>query len=240
MKTVSEVSRLTGISVRTLHHYDAIGLLHPTAVTKAGYRMYDDAALCRLQSILLFRELEFPLKEIKTMLDSPAFDPSEALAQQIHLLELQRRHIDELISFAREIQEKGVKPMAFHAFDNKDLEQYKAEVKERWGETRAYQEYEQKQRDGQDFAAGTEQLMGAFAKLGSMKELTPDDPQVQEQVGVLQRVITENFYTCTPEILSGLGEMYTADERFRENIDRAGGEGTAEFARQAIAAYCKN
>lgn len=239
MKTVSEVSRLTGISVRTLHHYDAIGLLHPTAVTKAGYRMYDDAALCRLQSILLFRELKFPLKEIKTMLDSPAFDPSEALAQQIHLLELQRRHIDELISFAREIQEKGVKPMAFHAFDNKDLEQYKAEVKERWGETRAYQEYEQKQRDGQDFAAGTEQLMGALAKLGSMKELPPDDPQVQEQVGVLQRVITENFYTCTPEILSGLGEMYTADERFRENIDRAGGEGTAEFARRAIAAYCK-
>ena len=239
MKTVSEVSRLTGISVRTLHHYDAIGLLHPTAVTKAGYRMYDDAALCRLQSILLFRELKFPLKEIKTMLDSPAFDPSEALAQQIHLLELQRRHIDELISFAREIQEKGVKPMAFHAFDNKDLEQYKAEVKERWGETRAYQEYEQKQRDGQDFAAGTAQLMGAFAKLGSMKELTPDNPQVQEQVGVLQRVITENFYTCTPEILSGLGEMYTADERFRENIDRAGGEGTAEFARRAIAAYCK-
>ena len=239
MKTVSEVSRLTGISVRTLHHYDAIGLLHPTAVTKAGYRMYDDAALCRLQSILLFRELQFPLKEIKTMLDSPSFDPSEALAQQIHLLELQRRHIDELISFAREIQEKGVKPMAFHAFDNKDLEQYKAEVKERWGETRAYQEYEQKQRDGQDFAAGTAQLMGAFAKLGSMKELTPDNPQVQEQVGVLQRVITENFYTCTPEILSGLGEMYTADERFRENIDRAGGEGTAEFARQAIAAYCK-
>ena len=240
MKTVSEVSRLTGISVRTLHHYDAIGLLHPTAVTKAGYRMYDDAALCRLQSILLFRELQFPLKEIKTMLDSPSFDPSEALAQQIHLLELQRRHIDELISFAREIQEKGVKPMAFHAFDNKDLEQYKAEVKERWGETRAYQEYEQKQRDGQDFAAGTAQLMGAFAKLGSMKELTPDNPQVQEQVGVLQRVITENFYTCTPEILSGLGEMYTADERFRENIDRAGGKGTAEFARQAIAAYCKN
>ena len=239
MKTVSEVSRLTGISVRTLHHYDAIGLLHPTAVTKAGYRMYDDAALCRLQSILLFRELQFPLKEIKTMLDSPSFDPSEALAQQIHLLELQRRHIDELISFAREIQEKGVKPMAFHAFDNKDLEQYKAEVKERWGETRAYQEYEQKQRDGQDFAAGTEQLMGAFAKLGSMKELTPDNPQVQEQVGVLQRVITENFYTCTPEILSVLGEMYTADERFRENIDRAGGEGTAEFARRAIAAYCK-
>ena len=239
MKTVSEVSRLTGISVRTLHHYDAIGLLHPTAVTKAGYRMYDDAALCRLQSILLFRELQFPLKEIKTMLDSPSFDPSEALAQQIHLLELQRRHIDELISFAREIQEKGVKPMAFHAFDNKDLEQYKAEVKERWGETRAYQEYEQKQRDGQDFAAGTAQLMGAFAKLGSMKELPPDNPQVQEQVGALQRVITENFYTCTPEILSGLGEMYTADERFRENIDRAGGEGTAEFARRAIAAYCK-
>lgn len=238
MKTVSEVSRLTGISVRTLHHYDAIGLLHPTAVTKAGYRMYDDAALCRLQSILLFRELQFPLKEIKTMLDSPSFDPSEALSQQIHLLELQRRHIDKLISFAREIQEKGVKPMAFHAFDNKDLEQYKAEVKERWGDTQAYQEYEKKQSGGQDFTQGTEQLMAVFVKLGSMKELPPDDPAVQEQVAALQRVITENFYTCTKEILSGLGRMYTADERFRENIDRAGGEGTAEFAGKAIESYC--
>ena len=88
MRTVKEVSRLTGVSVRTLHHYDAIGLLKPTEVTRAGYRLYDDTALSRLQSILLFRELQFPLKEIKAILDSPDFDPEEALTQQIKLLEM--------------------------------------------------------------------------------------------------------------------------------------------------------
>ena len=111
MRTVKEVSKLTGVSVRTLHYYDAIGLLEPTKVTDAGYRMYDDTALSRLQNILLFRELQFPLKEIKEILDSPNFNQEEAVAQQIKLLELQYKHIGELISFAREIQTKGVKIM---------------------------------------------------------------------------------------------------------------------------------
>ena len=104
MRTVKEVSKLAGVSVRTLHYYDAIGLLEPTKVTDAGYRMYDDTALSRLQNILLFRELQFPLKEIKEILDSPNFNQEEAVAQQIKLLELQYKHIGELISFAREIQ----------------------------------------------------------------------------------------------------------------------------------------
>ena len=105
MRTVKEVSKLTGVSVRTLHYYDAIGLLEPTKVTDAGYRMYDDTSLSRLQNILLFRELQFPLKEIKEILDSPNFNQEEAVAQQIKLLELQYKHIGELISFAREIQD---------------------------------------------------------------------------------------------------------------------------------------
>ena len=108
MKTVKEVSRITGVSVRTLHHYDAIGLLKPTAVTEAGYRLYDDAALERMQSILLFRELQFPLKDIKRILDAPDFDPMAALAQQVRLLEMQREHLEQLISHAREIQQTGV------------------------------------------------------------------------------------------------------------------------------------
>ena len=95
MKTVKEVSRLTGVSVRALHHYDAIGLLKPTRVTEAGYRLYDEESLQRLQTILLFRELQFPLKEIKEILDSPGFDPIPALEQQIKMLELQRRHLDD-------------------------------------------------------------------------------------------------------------------------------------------------
>ena len=117
MRTVNEVSKLTGVSVRTLHHYDAIDLLKPTKITEAGYRLYDDKALRRLQNILMFRELEFPLKQIQLILDSPKFDQKEALEQQIQLLELRRKHIDELISFAREIQKGGVNKMNFNIFE---------------------------------------------------------------------------------------------------------------------------
>ena len=133
MRTVKEVSKITGVSVRTLHHYDAIGLLKPSKVTEAGYRMYDDTALSRLQNILLFRELQFPLKEIKAILDSPDFDPSEAIAQQIRLLELQYKHLGELLAFAREIQSKGVTNMDFDVFDKNEIEKYKAEVMAKWG-----------------------------------------------------------------------------------------------------------
>ena len=162
MRTVNEVSKLTGVSVRALHHYDAIGLLRPTEVTEAGYRLYDDTALSRLQSILLFRELQFPLKEIKAILDSPDFDLSEALTEQIGLLELQYKHIGELISFAREIQKKGVTEMDFHVFDKSEIEQYKKEAKEKWGHTKEYEEYEQKEKRGHDFDEAARKLMGLF------------------------------------------------------------------------------
>ena len=117
MMTIHEVSKLAGVSVRTLHHYDAIGLLLPTALTEAGYRLYDDTALARLQSILLFRELEFPLKDIKRILDDPNFDKSAALEDQIKLLELRRKQLGKLIALARETLKTGVTPMKFDAFD---------------------------------------------------------------------------------------------------------------------------
>ncbi len=236
MRTVNEVSKLTGVSVRTLHHYDKIGLLKPTAVTEAGYRLYDDTALERLQSILLFRELQFPLKDIKVILDSSAFDAGEALAQQIKLLELQYKHIGELISFAREIQIKGVKQMDFQVFDKNEMEQYKEEVKAKWGETEAYHEYARK-RDC-DYGEIANRLMLLFAEIGTLRDLPPCDGKVQEKIRVLQRFITKNYYNCTNEILSGLGKMYVCDERFKKNIDKAGGEGTAEFVFEAIQKYC--
>lgn len=117
MKTVKEVSKLAGVSVRTLHYYDTIGLLKPTEVTGAGYRLYDDAALERLQAILLFRELEFSLKEIKGIMNSSGFDRRKALEQQIKLLELKREHLDNLIDFARGIKAIGVRNLSFKAFD---------------------------------------------------------------------------------------------------------------------------
>ena len=240
MRTVKEVSKITGVSVRTLHHYDAIGLLKPTKVTEAGYRMYDDTALGRLQSILLFRELQFPLKQIRAILDSPDFDPAEAIAQQIGLLELQRRRIGELIAFAREIQSKGVTTMNFDVFDRKEMEKYKEEAAAKWGNTKAYREFQQKEAAREEGSSGriAEELMAMFSELGGLKQLPPDADEVQKKIAALQEFITGNYYECTDEILSGLGQMYAEDERFRKNIDRAGGEGTAVFASRAIAVYC--
>lgn len=238
MQTVKEVSRRTGVSVRTLHHYDAIGLLKPAEVTAAGYRLYDDAALQRLQYILLFRELQFPLKEIKTILENPDFIPSEALEQQIRLLELQVGHLDRLLAFARELQRKGVIPMSFSAFDKKDIDQYKDEVKERWGNTKAYREYLERKSNDPGIDDASAQLLSIFSELGGLRHLSADDARVQEMVISLQNLITEKYYTCTPEILHGLGRMYVDDERFKHNIDEAGGVGTAEFVKQAIEIHC--
>lgn len=242
MRTVKEVSKITGVSVRTLHHYDAIGLLKPTKVTGAGYRLYDDTALSRLQNILLFRELQFPLKEIKVILDSPDFDPSEAIAQQIGLLELQYKRIGELIAFAREIQNKGATTMNFDVFDKNEIEKYKTEVKAKWGNTKAYQEYRQKDiaQNEDSYRKAADKLTAMFSELGDLKHLAPDAEQVQKKILALQKFITDNYYTCTNEILGGLGEMYIRDERFKKNIDRAGGDGTAEFVSQAISVYCSH
>lgn len=239
MRTVNEVSKITGVSVRTLHHYDAIGLLKPTRVTEAGYRMYDDAAISRLQSILLFRELQFPLKEIKTILDSPEFDHMEALTQQIELLELQYKRIGELLSFAREIKDKGVTTVSYKVFDKSEIEQYKAEVKARWGNTPAYLDFERKTAGRSRLKRGeiAGGLMTLFAEIGTLRHLPPSAKEIQDKIAALQRFITENYYTCTDEILVGLGQMYAGDERFRKNIDKAGGDGTAEFVSRAISVF---
>ena len=240
MKTVKEVSKLTGVSVRALHHYDAIGLLAPSKITDAGYRLYDDAALERLQTILLLRELEFPLQQIRDLLNNPNFDPVQAIADQIHLLELKRNHLDKLIAHAHQIEKTGVIHMDFSAFDTTELDRYSAEAKEKWGKTASYKEYEKKTagQSKSKFQADGEGLMEVFAKFGAIRNSEPNSPEAQTMVKELQDFITAHYYTCTKEILSGLGRMYTADERFRKNIDNAGGEGTAAFAEKAIAHYC--
>lgn len=204
--------------------------------------MYDDTALSRLQNILLFRELQFPLKEIKVILDNPVFDPTEAIAQQIELLELQYKHIGELIAFAREIQNKGVTTMNFDVFDKNEIEKYRAEVKAKWGDTKAYQEYKQKDiaHNEDSYQKASNKLMTIFSELGELKHLTPDADEVQKRISVLQKFITDNYYVCANDIFSGLGEMYVGDERFKNNIDKAGGDGTAEFVSRAISVYCSN
>ena len=241
MKTVAQVSRLTGISVRTLHHYDAIGLLKPAKITESGYRLYDEEALKRLQSILLLRQLQFPLKEIQRILDSPGFDPMDALTQQIELLEMQRDHLDGLIAHARQIQETGVIPMNFKPFDTMDLDRYSAEARKKWGQTDAYKEYETKTagKSKSELKVSGGALMDIFRQIGAIRHLSPASGEAQALVSSLQSFITEHYYTCTKEILKSLGQMYIAGDEMTENIDKAGGEGTAEFTQQAIEIYCK-
>jgi DNA-binding transcriptional MerR regulator len=241
MKTVNEVSKHTGVSVRTLHHYDAIGLLRPTRVTEAGYRLYDDTALVRLHQILLLRELEFPLKDIKAILDAPGYDAGDALKRQIHLLELRKTHLEGLIAHARQIEKTGVIPMDFTPFDTTELDRYAAEAKAKWGKTDAYREYEQKTagqtKDAQK--ATGDGLMDIFREIGAVRHLDPAAAEAQALVAKLQSYITANYYTCTKQILRGLGQMYIAGDSMTDNINAAGGDGTAEFAHRAIEIYCK-
>lgn len=239
--TVNEVSKLTGVSVRTLQYYDKIGLLPPAGYTEAGYRIYDDESLERLQQILLFKELEFPLKEIKRIINSTDFDRNRALEQQIALLTLKKEHLENLILFARGIYGIGVKNMDFSAFDTKKLDEYAKEAKKTWGKTDAYKEFEEKQKDysKEDNEKLVNEFMGIFVKFGKLKDLQPDATEVQKMVKELQGYITEHFYTCTKEILSGLGKMYSGGGSMTENIDAAGGDGTAQFVARAIDYYCK-
>ena len=242
MKTVKEVSKLTGVSVRTLHHYDAIGLLPPSHVTEAGYRLYDDKALEKLHTILFLRQLEFPLKEIRQILSSPDFDPVEALQQQIRLLQLKKEHLEKLISHAKMIQKTGVIPMNFKPFDTSKIDEYSAQAKARWGATEAYREYEQKtkgQTKEQMQSTGGD-LMDIFARMGTIRHTDPASPEAQAMVKALQDFITAHYYTCTKQILQGLGMMYIAGDSMTENIDAAGGEGTADFAHRAIEIYCRD
>ncbi len=238
MWTVHELSEISGVTARALRHYDAVGLLKPTAVSEAGYRLYDDTALERLQQILLFRELEFPLREIKAILESPNFDRNRALEQQITLLELKKEHLENLILLAKGIKMLGVKYMDFSAFDKSRIDQYAEEAKKLYSKTPEYQEFLEKSKDwtperDKAMEAG---IMGIFARFGEIKGTDPGSPEAIALARELQGFITENFYTCSDKVLLGLGKMYSGGGDFTESIDRAGGPGTAEFAAKAIEA----
>ena len=242
--TVKEFANLSGVSVRTLHYYDEIGLLKPSFVDdQTGYRFYDEISLERMQEIMFYRELEFSLKRIQEILSSPNYDTRKAFEEQKRLLTLKKERLERIIS-AVDHAMKGENVMK--VFDNNEFEkscnQYEAEVKEKWGHTDAYTEYANKSKGYSkekyaSLADGMEQMMGAFA-LCMEKGEKPDAAEAQELVKKLQNFITENYYTCTNEILSGLGQMYVGDERFMKNIDKHG-KGTAQYISEAISVYCK-
>ena len=240
---VSEVAKLTGVTVRTLHYYDEIGLLKPSNVTEAGYRLYSTADLQKLQQILFFRELDFPLEEIREILANPGYDREYALRSHRQLLLKKREHLDGLISLVDKSL-KGNDDMSFKEFDTTEMEkakkEYAAEVKERWGNTNAYAQYEEKTADYDDPQWKLINGEGAriLKEFGENRHLDPASAEAQALVKKWQDFITANFYNCTKPILGCLGEMYIGDDRFTRNIDRHG-KGTALFMALAIEAYCK-
>lgn len=241
MMTVHEVSKLAGVSIRTLQYYDKIGLLHPTGYTDTGYRLYDDTDLERLQHILLFRELEFPLKDIRNIMESPDFDRNKALEQQIELLKLKKAHLDNLINFATGIKLLGVKNMDFSAFDRSKLDEYAEQAKARWGNSPQYKEFEKKakNRTKEDDQMLADQCMLIFKEFGEIRNTDPASDGAQALVIKLQNFFTKHFYNCTDEILSGLGKMYSGGGDFTKSIDEYGGEGTAVFVDKAIQIHCR-
>lgn len=240
MMTVNEVSKMTGVSIRALQYYDTIGLLYPSGYTESGYRLYDDTALERLQQILLFKELEFPLKEIKRIIDAPDFDRNKALEQQIELLTMKKEHLENIINFARGIKGIGVKNMDFSIFDTSKIDEYSKSVKEQWGTSEEYKEFQEKTKGWttEDEAGIAKDFMQLFVEFGQMKELDPACDEAQAQVKKLREYITEHFYNCSKKILASLGKMYSGGGEFTQNIDHAGGVGTADFAAKAIEIYC--
>ena len=234
---IKEFAEQIGVSVRTLHYYDEIGLLKPSEVdAQNGYRFYDERSLERMQEILFYRELDFSLKTIAQILSSPDYDKQQALTRQRKLLLAKKERLERLID-ALDSLEKGegfMKPNnEYEDLKNK----YAEEVRQRWGSTDAYKESQQRNTDFSQAASLLDAVFEEFAEL-DRSGTSPDDEAAKIQVEKLQRCITDNFYTCTNEILAGLGQMYAADVRFKNNIDKHG-EGTAEFVSQCIKSYCK-
>jgi len=239
--TVNELATLAGISVRALHYYDEIGLLSPSDITNSGYRLYDENCLKRLQEIMLFRELQFPLKDIKRIIDNPGFDKKKALEEQIKILIMKRDNIDKLISHAEKMKLEEENIMDFKPYDKSKMEAYKELAKKTWGDTEAYKEYEEKSSKQTDTEKrkAAEDLMNIFFEFGDLKNLDPSDQKVQDKVKELQDFISEKYYKCTNQILAGLGKLYNAGGEMTENIDVAGGKGTAEFVSKAIELFVK-
>lgn len=242
---VREFAKLTGVSVRTLHFYDEIGLLKPSSVDEQnGYRFYDECSLTRMQEILFYRELDFPLKEIRMILSSPDYDKQNALKEQKRLLTLKKERLERLIS-ALDGAMKG-EIVNMNVFDNSEFEakreEYAKEAKEKWGDTAAYKESAEKTAEySADMWEQVNSVMNdRIAEFADCKRkgFAPDSKQAQALAKNWQDFITENYYTCTKEILASLGDMYVADQRFLKNIDRHG-NGTARFMSDAIKAYCK-
>jgi MerR family transcriptional regulator, thiopeptide resistance regulator len=243
--TVSQVARLAGVSVRTLHHYDEIGLLKPSSRSGAGYRLYGQADLELLQQVLFFRELDFPLEEITRMVQDPGFDLRAALQMQRQLLHeraVRTRALIEAVDAALQSLEKGkamTKEERFEVFGDYDPAKYEDEVRERWGDTEAYRESAKRtarysKKDWEVIKAESGRIYTQLSSHleGGRKATEAAVMDVAEQHRIH---ISKWFYPCSHQLHRGLGEMYVSDSRFTEFFERIR-PGLAQFTRDAFRA----
>lgn len=248
---VKEVAEMVGVSVRTLHHYDQIGLLKPEFVSPTGYRLYTDHDLEKLQQVLFFKELGFSLQETGEIINNPNFDRQNALKTHKELLMKKRARLDEIIKLVEKtITSIGggdtmSKKEMFQAFDmteiEKHQEKYAEEAKQKYGKSEAYKESQKKtaKYSKEDWATLMTRGNEIFQKVASHMDQSPAAPEVQEAIAEWRQHITDSFYNCTPEIFRGLGDLYVADERFTANIDKIK-PGLSQFLKEAMHIYCDN
>ena len=240
--SVSEAAKRAGISVRTLHYYDEIGLLKPSETTQAGYRFYDETAMASLQQILFYRELDVPLEQIGRILDAPDNDRTEALQKHRTLLMMKRRRLDDMLRLVDEtiggIAMYDQRPKPTQADWEAVKEQYAQEAAERWGNTEAFLESREKHAKytPEQEARINAEMEEIFQAFGACAD--PEGAEGQALVKRWQAHITKYHYNCTDGILACLGESYVNDPRFKENLDKYG-PGTAQKMSDAISAYCK-
>ena len=243
---INEAAELAGVTVRTLHHYDKIGLLSPVKSAENGYRDYGEAELLRLQQIMFLKEMDFPLEEIKKMLDNPGLDRNRMMEAQHDLLIKKKQRLEKIIALL-EAEMRGENKMSFKEFDMKEIEdcrkKYADEARAKWGGTEAYKESEERTKyydEGKWQKVNDEQgiILSEFAAFAA-EGVKPDSSEAMAMAAKWQNYISDNFYECTDEILAGLAEMYIADERFKTNLDKAG-KGTAEFMSASIKAYVES
>jgi len=234
---VKEVSQLTGVSVRTLHHYDDIDLLTPDCTTEAGYRLYSDDNLATLQQILFFRELGFSLKKIKELLTSPSFSRQEAFEMQRKMLLEKRKQLDSMINtIEKTIQyERGELVMTneekFKGFDFSE-NSYEQEARNRWGDKAVDESNKKVLQFGPELE---EEMNRIYFSLAKIRHMDPSSDEAQSAIGKWFNFLNK-MGNYSLDAFKGLGEMYVADERFTKNIDQFG-EGLALFMRDAMAEY---
>jgi DNA-binding transcriptional MerR regulator len=242
---VADVARRSGVSIRALHHYDAIGLLVPTGRTDAGYRLYTEADLLRLQQILIGRELGFSLEEIKRSLSDPRFNHRQALVEQRRRLEAKARALGEMLravdaalAVVDQHPQGGTMDLK-EIFGGFDPSAYEAETKERWGDTAAYVESTRRVKsytpDDWKRQRAEQGAIYADAADAMRRGVAPTSPAALEIAERHRLSIDTWFYPCSRAMHVGLADMYEADERFRATIDKAG-KGLTAFLAAAIRA----